>query len=258
MTALNERTWFLGCPVDLLDNAELLRRAENAGRGQAPRMRIEGLNVAKLVDARGNPELSQALRDAELVHVDGKGIALGLAAFGIKGERYAGIDLMQDVCAQASLLGLGIYLLGARLDIVTAAAERLRERSPSLVIAGLRDGYFRKHEETAVVDAINASGAAFLFIGISSPKKEIFLREHWERLAVPVAMGVGGAFDVVSGQLPRAPRLVQKIGMDWLFRLCLEPRRLAIRYFRTNAIYALLLACAWLGSRSAATRARIG
>ena len=120
----------------------------------------------------------------------------------------------------------------------------------------MRDGYFEEHEEAAVVDAINASGAAFLFIGISSPKKEIFLRDNWERLTVPVAMGVGGAFDVVSGRLPRAPRAVQKIGMEWLFRLCLEPRRLAMRYLRTNAIYASLLARAWFEKRIAATKAR--
>lgn len=254
---LHERVWFLGCPVDLLDSAELLRRAETAGRGQGPRMRIEGLNVAKLVDARGNPDLSQALRDAELVHVDGKGIALGLAALGIKGERYAGIDLMLDACAQASKLGLSIYLLGARPEVVNAAAQRLHQRWPSLLIAGSRDGYFEQHEEAAVVDAINASGAAFLFIGISSPRKEIFLRENWEDLTVPVAMGVGGAFDVVSGRLPRAPRAVQKIGMEWLFRLCLEPRRLAMRYLRTNVIYASLLARAWFEKRIAATKARL-
>lgn len=253
---LSKRVCFLGSPVDLFDSAELLRRAETAGRGQGPRMRIEGLNVAKLVDARRNPDLSQALRDAELVHVDGKGIAIGLAALGLEGERYAGIDLMLDVCAQASRLGLSIYLLGARPGVVTAAAQRLRQRWPSLLIAGLRDGYFEAHEEAGVVDAINASGAAFLFIGISSPKKEIFLRDNWQRLAVPVAMGVGGAFDVVSGRLPRAPRAVQKIGMEWLFRLCLEPRRLALRYLRTNAIYASLLARAWLEKRIAARKTR--
>lgn len=252
----NERGRFLGCPVDLLDGAELLRRAEAAGRGHAPRMRIEGLNVAKLVDARRNADLSQALRDAELVHVDGKGIELGLAALGVKGERYAGIDLMLDLCAQASKLGLSIYLLGARPEVVTAAAQRLRQRWPSLLIAGLRDGYFDAHEEPAIVDALNASGAAFLFIGISSPKKEIFLRDHWERLTVPVAMGVGGTFDVVSGRLPRVPRAVQKIGMEWLFRLCLEPRRLALRYLRTNAIYAYLLARAWFERRIAAAKTR--
>ncbi|MGJ4953883.1 WecB/TagA/CpsF family glycosyltransferase [Bradyrhizobium sp. HKCCYLS20291] len=246
----SERASLLGCSVDLLGRAELLHRAMEAGLGRAPRLRIEGLNVAKLVDARRDLELRQALAHAEIVHVDGQGIALGLAAFGIASERYAGIDLMQDLCAQASRAELGVYLLGAQPEIVAATAQRLRQRWPSLRIAGQRDGYFGRDEEPAVIDAINASGAAFLFIGISSPKKEIFVRDNWQRLTVPVAMGVGGSFDVLSGRLRRAPRWVQKIGMEWLFRLCLEPRRLLMRYVRTNAVYAWLLARAWVSLRS--------
>lgn len=255
MTMRRERTSFLGCPVDLIDRAELLDRAEQAGRGHGPRLRIEGLNVAKLVEARRDPALTRALDDAELVHVDGQGIVLGLAALGRRSERYAGIDLMQDLCARAARSGLPVYLLGARPEIVAATAARLRQRWPSLVIAGLRDGYFERTEEAAVVDAINASGAAFLFIGISSPKKELFLHEHWQRLGVPIAMGVGGSFDVLSGRLRRAPRWMQAIGLEWLFRLCLEPRRLAVRYISTNAVYAWLLARAWWAARSATATA---
>jgi N-acetylglucosaminyldiphosphoundecaprenol N-acetyl-beta-D-mannosaminyltransferase len=253
----DDRVSFLGCPIDLHGRAELLRRVETAARGQGARLRIEGLNVAKLVDSRSDPELLQALREAEIVHADGQGIVLGLAGLGLRAERCAGIDVMQDICERASRLGLGVYLLGARTEIVAAAARQLQERWPSLVISGWRNGYFTETEEDAVVDAINASGAAFLFIGISSPKKELFLRENWNRLAVRVAMGVGGAFDVISGHRPRAPLLMQRAGLEWFFRLCLEPRRLALRYFRTNIVYAWLLATAWFGSRIAEITGRL-
>jgi len=254
MSMQNTRMSFLGCPLDLSGGEEILRRIEGAASLAGPRLRIEGLNVAKLVDARKDMDLMAALREAEIVHVDGQGVALGLAALGIKAERCAGIDLMQQICQRASMLGHSIYLLGAREEIVAAVVERLNATLPALAIAGWRDGYFTEDEEPAVADAIAASGAAILFIGISSPKKELFLRRNWERLAVPVAMGVGGSFEVVSGRLPRAPRLMQRSGLEWLFRLCLEPRRLAGRYLRTNAVYAWLLAGAWLKHKVAAAK----
>lgn len=247
---------FLGCPLDLAGRADQLCRIQRAASLAGPRLRIEGLNVAKLVDARTDADLMSALREAEIVHVDGQGIAFGLAMLGIPAERCAGIDLMQEICRQASMHGHGIYLLGAREEVVAAAVERLSATLPALVIAGWRDGYFTEDDEPAMAEAIAASGAAILFIGISSPKKELFLRRNWERLGVPVAMGVGGAFEVVSGRLPRAPLLMQRIGLEWLFRLSLEPRHLARRYLRTNAVYTRLLAGAWIGHKIAAAKAR--
>ena len=241
MNATTERMTFLECPLDLADTDEILLRAEAAAAGQGPRLRIEGLNVAKLVEAREKPALMAALQEAELVHVDGKGVVLGLAMAGIASSRCAGIDLMRSLCELAAKRGIRVYLLGARPEIVAAAAEALERDIPGLIVAGRRDVYFSEAQEEAVVEDIRASGAHFLFIGMSSPKKEIFLRRHWDGLGVGVGMGVGGSLDVVSGRLPRAPVWMQQAGLEWFFRLMLEPRRLGWRYVRTNAVYAWLL-----------------
>ncbi|WP_049794766.1 WecB/TagA/CpsF family glycosyltransferase [Methylomonas methanica] len=206
------------------------------------RLRIEGLNVAKLVDARGNPALMAALREAEVVHMDGAGISFGLKVLGIAPpERRAGIDLMAELCGLAAGLDRSVYLLGARPEIVRAAARRLAEIEPGLKVAGIRDGYFSEYEEQDIVEAIRGSGAGILFIGISSPKKEHFLQAHWQHLGVSVGMGVGGSFDVVSGRLRRAPVWMQRYGLEWLFRLGQEPGRLFRRYAFTNLCFLGLL-----------------
>jgi N-acetylglucosaminyldiphosphoundecaprenol N-acetyl-beta-D-mannosaminyltransferase len=242
----SRRIQFLGCPLDLLSAQEMIEQVRHA-LADGHRLRLEGLNVAKLVDARATPFLMQALQEAERVHIDGGGISLGLKALGITAPpRYAGIDLMGQLCAMAAATDASVYLLGARQEVVELTAERLLARYPGLRIVGARNGYYTASEETEVIQGIRASGADILFVGMSSPKKELLLQTHWSNLGVKVGMGVGGAFDVLSGQLPRAPRWVQRITMEWLFRLLLEPRRLLWRYVRTNSLYLLLLAFARL------------
>lgn len=243
-----KRIDFLDCPLHMITPAEVLEQATAALGGQG-RLRIEGLNVAKLVEARGDPALLAALREAEVVHVDGAGISLGLKALGmVAPERRAGIDLMGDLCGLAAAMGIGVYLLGARPEVVQAAARRLLDRTPGLKIAGIRDGYFAAEQEAEVVQDIRRSGAGILFIGISSPKKERFLQLHWQQLGVAVGMGVGGSFDVVSGVLQRAPIWMQRYGLEWLYRLKQEPARLFERYARTNLCFLYLLVRARLGA----------
>lgn len=253
------RLAFFGCPLDLLSHAEILGRAEHAFGGHG-RLRIEGLNVAKLIDARSDPSLLAALCDAELVHVDGAGVQIGLRMLGIAPPpRRAGIDLMADLCRLAALRHRSVYLLGAREEVVQAAARRLAAGIPGLRIAGARNGYFTEGEEPEVADAIRRSGADLLFVGISSPKKERFMQAHWGQLGVALGMGVGGSFDVVSGVVRRAPRWMQQCGLEWAYRMAQEPGRLARRYVRTNLGFLWLLACARLrgnGIRSAAGRER--
>lgn len=232
---------FLGCPLDLLTPQELLDEARLALAGEQ-RLRLEGLNVAKLVDARCTPVLMGALQDAERVHIDGAGISLGLKLLDLPlPPRRAGIDLLGDFCTLAADTGASIYLLGARTEIVGLTAQHLQERYPTLNIAGIHHGYYSDAEEEDIVEAIRASEADILFIGMSSPKKELLLQKHWQRLGVKIGMGVGGSFDVLSGKLPRAPRWMQIMGMEWFFRMMMEPRRLLWRYVRTNSVFLFLL-----------------
>lgn len=243
---MDRRIRLLGAPVDLLDRQRLLQRIERA-LANGERLRVEGLNVAKLVDARRDATLLRALEDAEVVHVDGAGISLALRCLRQpRLTRIAGIDLMQALCAEAARSGRPIYLLGARAHVLDATVARLQASYPGLRVAGSRDGYFGERELPEVVAQIRASGAELLFIGISSPKKERFLHDHWHELGVTVGMGVGGSFDVLAGHLRRAPRLMQRCGMEWLFRLLQEPRRLFGRYLRTNLVFLGLLGVACL------------
>ena len=136
--------------------------------------------------------------------------------------------------------GRSVYLLGATPDTLERMLARIAERYPRLRIAGARDGYFRDDEAAAVADEIAESGADMLFLGITSPKKEIFLGTHGPKLGVPVLHGVGGSFDVLAGVTRRAPRGWQRLGIEWAYRLLQEPRRLGGRYLSTNTAFVAL------------------
>jgi N-acetylglucosaminyldiphosphoundecaprenol N-acetyl-beta-D-mannosaminyltransferase len=205
------------------------------------------MNVAKLVAMRTDATLSRDVRSSDIVGVDGMGLYWAMRLLGIKvPERVAGIDLMDallDLCARESYRP---YLLGARPEVLEKAVASISHSYPSLRFAGWHHGYFRAEEEPAIVAAINSSGADCLFVGFPSPKKERFLAHHRRELAIPFVMGVGGSLDVCAGVVRRAPKMVQTLGLEWLFRTVQEPLRLGPRYFRTNAIFALILAKALL------------
>ncbi|MBF0138016.1 MAG: WecB/TagA/CpsF family glycosyltransferase [Magnetococcales bacterium] len=199
------------------------------------------INVAKLVQMRSNPGLRSAVNGCNIINVDGMGVVWGARFLGIPvPERVAGIDLFLALVAQATTTGRKIYLLGARPEVIERTVAVLREKHPSLPLAGYQHGYFW-HDEVGVVKAIQNSGAELLFVAISSPKKEIFIHRWQKTLGVKFVMGVGGSFDVVAGVTRRAPLWLQKLGFEWLFRLLQEPRRMWKRYLVTNAIFAWLL-----------------
>jgi len=124
----------------------------------------------------------------------------------------------------AAAEGWPVYLLGSKPSIVEKAAFELQRRFPDLTVAGFRDGYFDEGD-VSVIDEIRESGAKILFVAMGIPKQEIWVTENAERLGDLLAVGVGGAFDVVSGTLKRAPELLQKIGLEWFYRLLQEPWR---------------------------------
>lgn len=228
-------------PFDNLTREEILRTTGDALAGDR-RLRIEGMNVAKLVDSRNSPVLMRALTSSELVHIDGAGIYFASKVLGAPSQRnYPGIDLMCDIMEQASANETGVFLLGASQEIVESTARWAVARYPGLIVSGYHHGYFSPEEESQIVEEINQSGASILFVGMSSPKKELFVEKHWSSLSVKIAMGVGGSFDVLSGTLKRAPLWMQKNGLEWAFRLYQEPGRLWKRYFYTNSVFALIV-----------------
>jgi len=249
------RREFLGSPLHALTMAETLALAEEAMRRRVP-LHHTVVNVAKLVHMGQNDELREDVVTADLINVDGQGVLWGARLCGVSlPERVAGVDIMTRLFAVCAEKGFRPYLLGAEAVVLEAVKARLAAEYPGLEIAGMQDGYFRPEDETAVVAAINASGADCLFVAMPTPRKERFLKRHRAILTPSFVMGVGGSFDVYGGKVKRAPRLVQALGMEWLFRVLQEPRRLWRRYYETNTAYAGLL---WREYRRARAQGRHG
>ncbi len=200
------------------------------------------INAAKLVALRGDPELRDAVGRCQLITADGQAVVWAARALGqVVPERVTGIDLMHELLALAGLEGYRVYILGARSEVLGRAIARLRLLYPGLVLAGWRDGYFADDEGGRIAEEIRATAAQMVFVAISSPRKERFLAEHGRDTGASLVMGVGGAIDVIAGEVRRAPVALQRLGLEWMFRLAQEPRRLFVRYASTNTRFVLLV-----------------
>jgi len=239
MSATMRRFRFLGLPLDLLDmDATVAAIEAHVDRG-ASGVHL-GINAANLVAAHDDPTYRSDLEAADLITADGQSVVWGARLFGLAvPERVTGIDLMERLLEAAQRRGWGVYLVGAKRDVVDRLAALLADRG--IRVDGHRDGYFAGEEGGAVAVAVRDSGASLLFVGMPSPQKERFIVHDARRAGVPFSIGVGGSFDVLAGELRRAPRLMQRIGFEWLFRLLQEPGRLFRRYAVTNTRFVWLL-----------------
>ena len=203
---------------------------------------IVGINSDKLLQMRADPELDQIVRNCEVVNADGASMVLAASKLSVNiPERVAGIDLMGKVCELADKEGYRVFLLGAKFDIVEKVKVNLENMYPGIKIAGMCDGYFSETEFDQVAQMVDESNANIIFVGITSPKKERII-EYFRNLGMRgVYIGVGGSFDVVSGEIARAPLWLQHAKLEWLFRMLQEPRRLAKRYILGNIQFLMLL-----------------
>jgi N-acetylglucosaminyldiphosphoundecaprenol N-acetyl-beta-D-mannosaminyltransferase len=145
----------------------------------------------------------------------------------------------------AQTRGFRVFVLGARIEVLNRALSKLRERYPGLQIDG-HHGHFPDKESSRVCHAVRSNRPDILLIAMSSPRKEYWLSDHLGELGVPFAMGIGGAIDVIAGATQRAPRWMQRVGIEWFFRLLQEPQRLAGRYARTNTQFLFLIVREWV------------
>jgi N-acetylglucosaminyldiphosphoundecaprenol N-acetyl-beta-D-mannosaminyltransferase len=156
-------------------------------------------------------------------------------------ERVAGADLIFELSAEAARKGYRLFLLGGAAGVAEESARRLQARYPGLQIAGTEAPPFREltpEEQTALVDRIRAARPDILLVAFGQPKGERWIGRHLERLGVPVTVQVGASLDFAAGRIRRAPSWMQRVGLEWVFRLALEPRRLFARYAR-NAVFVL-------------------
>ena len=196
-------------------------------------------NAEILLEARKNKALRAAIRAAELVLPDGAGVVL---ASRLQGKplraRVPGIDFCSALLARMAEQEQRVYLLGAAAGVAEEAGERLAERYPGLVIAGTHDGYFEAEEGFDIVEEINASAPDLLIVCLGSPKQELWMHRNAERLLVGLMIGLGGTLDVYSGRKERAPERWRRLGLEWLYRLVKDPKRLG-RVLRLPAIFVI-------------------
>jgi len=238
----SERQLLFGMYMDPLRMEEAVERCRTA-IGTRQRMLVGVLNAAKIVNLRRNSMLRNSLIECDMIIADGQAVVWASKLLGRPlPERIAGIDLFVRLLALANAERRSVALLGARPDVLAAMETAIRARYPNLAIAYSHHGYFKPEEAEDIASGIRDCGADMLFLGMVSPKKEIFLATHGPSLGVPVLHGVGGSFDILAGLTRRAPPLWQKFGMEWAYRVMQEPRRLWWRYLSTNSSFLHLLA----------------
>ncbi|WP_198415155.1 WecB/TagA/CpsF family glycosyltransferase [Cryobacterium tagatosivorans] len=237
---MRARQPLFGLEIDALAMDEVLVRARRAVLDHQ-RFLVGVVNAAKIVNMRKDEMLRDSLLEADVLLADGQSVVWASHLLGHPlPERIAGIDLFERLLEFADRQNQSVYFLGARPDVLGRLVEQVGTRFPGLRIAGARDGYFTPEQADDVARDIAASHADMLFLGITSPKKEIFLARFGDTLDVPILHGVGGSFDIMAGVTRRAPRTWQLLGCEWAFRLLQEPRRLLSRYFSTNTAFIAL------------------
>jgi N-acetylglucosaminyldiphosphoundecaprenol N-acetyl-beta-D-mannosaminyltransferase len=201
------------------------------------------VNAGKIVSMQKDLQLRKSVNESDLINADGQAVVWASKILGkpLK-ERVAGIDLMTNLVELAHEKQYKIFFFGAKEQSVKFVVDKYTKQYSSNIIAGYRNGYFKKEEEQDIAKEIANSGANILFVAISSPTKENFLYENKKLLEkVNFVMGVGGSFDVVSGKVKRAPLWMQNSGLEWFYRFTQEPRRMWKRYLIGNIKFILLV-----------------
>ena len=230
----NERSEILGATIDVLDMKDTVDLVEKYILAKEP-LHLMGVNADKINELRENEEMKQIVNNCGIINADGASVVKASRILGKPlPERVAGIDLMQELVKLSEEKGYSIYLLGAKQEVVEKTAQVLQERHPQVKISGFRNGYFKKEDWPEVATVLKELDPDIVFVGITSPLKEYLIDYLQGEGLRSVFMGVGGSFDVISGNIPRAPLWMQKAGLEWLFRVMQEPRRLFKRYFVGN------------------------
>ncbi|TMP50782.1 glycosyltransferase [Pseudoalteromonas sp. S201] len=240
-----KRIEFLKAPMDIATMQETVSFIENRIE-QKQFLQHVVVNVAKIVNMQKDPVLAESVKACEVINIDGMGVVFGARFLGHDvPERVAGVDLFHELLAMSAKRDFPVFLLGATDEVVSKTVNKVKAQNPNLNIAGYHDGYFfgnkEGDDEEAVVTKIRESGAKLLFVAITSPKKENFINKWQDKLGVDFVMGVGGTFDVVAGKVKRAPQWMQKVGLEWLYRVIQEPGRMWKRYLKTNTKFLMLL-----------------
>lgn len=233
---------FLNTNIDNLSMTETLTKVSDSIEKKEQLHHVV-VNAGKIVAMQKDADLRKSVNESDVINADGQAVVWASHFLGkpLK-ERVAGIDLMANLVEMAHEKGYKIFLFGAKEEVVKSVVNLYSEKYSPELIAGYRNGYFKKEEEEAIAQEIGRSGAQMLFVAISSPTKENFLYKNREILkSINFIMGVGGSFDVFAGKTKRAPEWMQKTGMEWFYRFLQEPKRMWKRYLIGNSKFIYLV-----------------
>jgi N-acetylglucosaminyldiphosphoundecaprenol N-acetyl-beta-D-mannosaminyltransferase len=250
------RRQLFGLPFDALTLTQAVDRCTDAVT-EDRYLPIGVVNAAKVVTMRRDASLRRAVAGCQLILADGQSVVWASRVLRSPlPERVAGIDLFEGLLSLAMKNGYPVYFLGARPEVLSQMLAAVRQRFPGLIVAGSRDGYYPPGEEPAVAAEIQRSGADMLFLGMSSPKKELFVSTWGKDTGARIVHGVGGSFNVMAGVTKRAPLWYQHHGLEWFYRAKQEPLRLGRRYLTTNLSFVVIVASAAVRERFR-SRARV-
>ena len=239
---MDKKIDFLGIPLDVLTMSETIQKVEDCieNREQIHHCVI---NAGKVVQMQNDKVLRESVVSSDLINADGMSIVWAARFLGYKiPERVTGIDLMGKLVELSFKKRYRCFFFGAKEDILNKLVSDYSEKYSSDLVAGYRNGYYNDSEESDIVEQIRKSKVNILFVAMTSPKKEIFLNTYKKELSgVNFIMGVGGSFDVISGEINRAPEFLQSIGLEWFYRFVQEPRRMWKRYLIGNFKFLILI-----------------
>lgn len=215
----------LGVPVARMSFEEVLEWVRIMVEQGKPRHIITA-NAEIIYKAHKEPEFMDLIQKADLIVADGSGAILASKILGNPiGERVTGVDITNQIFSLAEDRGWGIYFLGARPEVVEKAVLDTLSKHTRLRVAGYHHGYYSQEETSAVLSNITSVKPDILLVALGVPGQEQFIQKYIKELNIPVAIGVGGTFDILAGAAARAPRWMQERGLEWLYRLFKEPSR---------------------------------
>jgi N-acetylglucosaminyldiphosphoundecaprenol N-acetyl-beta-D-mannosaminyltransferase len=219
------RFTLLGVPIDPMTEDAAIEWVARAIADGRPRLVIS-VNPERIMQAGREPELAAILQRADLALADGAGVLWAARRTGHPlPARVAGVDFVQSLAARGAREGWRFFFLGGAPGVADAAGRVLRERFPGFTLAGSHAGSANPSDDAASVEAVRASGAQLLFLAYGGGAEEAWLARNLDRTGAVIGMGVGGAFDFISGRAERAPRWMRERGVEWLHRLSREPWR---------------------------------
>lgn len=221
------KNFLIGVGVSREFNDEVLELIIRGLEKKQQKYYIVTLNPELLVIANNNPSYKNVLNNAKIASVDGVGVLIAAKFLGLKvGNRLTGVDMVENLCSQVSKKPITVGFLGGRAGVAESVAECLQKKYPGLNVVLVESGNPDDKTIDVIKEKINKKNIDILFVAFGSPKQEFWIAKNLDKLPVSVAVGVGGAFDFISGRVKRAPELFRKLGLEWFFRLLIQPWRI--------------------------------